>query len=168
MWSSHVGPLDQPVRPMPPEQLPTWKLHSEAARAGSHGIYKTRGASSLNADHWDPYDESQSTESRVRAARRKPRPHRSPAPSDGFDVSTGRTDPYAVLGISPMASLGEIERAYRLRVSAIHPDKFHSDPIGKEHAHEQLKQLNAAMKVFRDQRSRAQFDGSYASERESS
>lgn len=37
-------------------------------------------------------------------------------------------DPYAVLGLSPDASLGEITAAYRRLVRAYHPDTAHADP----------------------------------------
>jgi DnaJ-domain-containing protein 1 len=153
MWSSLVGSLDDPVRPIQAEDVPAWKLHAEAARAGDPGVYKTRHASSpRHGERWDPYAESQSTASRAKAARRKPRPHRSPPPPAPLNVQVGEADPYALLAVSRVASTEEIERAYRRQVSTFHPDKFHDDPAGRQHAHEKLKQLNAAMKVLRDRR----------------
>src|SRR5450759_688800 len=153
MWSSHVGSLDDPARPVESEEIPAWKLHAEAARDGDPGIYKTRPSAPFTGERWDPYAESQSTASRAKAARRKPRPHRPRPSTEPFDGWAREGDPYAVLGVSRVTSTQEIERAYRRHVSTIHPDKFHGDPIGRQQAHEKLKQLNAAMKVLRDRRS---------------
>jgi molecular chaperone DnaJ len=74
-------------------------------------------------------------------------------------MGAGVGDPFVLLGVSRVASTEEIERAYRRKVSSIHPDKFHGDPVGRQHAHEKLKQLNAAIKVLRDRRDRTSYDG---------
>lgn len=153
-WSSHVGSLEEPVRPANHAEIPVWQRHVEAARAADPGVYKSRHASPFAGEHWDPYAESQSRATRARAARRKPRPHRS-TPMEHVEFHTGDADAYSLLGVSRVASAEEIERAYRRRVSSIHPDKFHGDPIGQRDAAERLKQLNLAMKVVRDRLSRA-------------
>ena len=158
MWSWHVGSLEEPDRPTAPAEIPAWKLHAEAAHAGDPGMYKTKSSAPFRREHWDPYAESQSRANRAKAARRKPRPHRSPPFPEPHDSRTIHGDPYELLGVSRVASSEEIERAYRRQVSTIHPDKFHGDPVGRQHAHEQLKQLNAAMQVLRDRRSRAGYD----------
>jgi DnaJ domain len=158
MWSWHVGSLDEPGRLSPAEEIPAWKRHAAAAHAGDPGIYKTRSSTPFRGEHWDPYAESQSRANRAKAARRKPRPHRSPLPPEPADPRAAGRDPYELLGVSRVASSDEIERAYRRQVSTIHPDKFHGDPIGRQHAHEQLKQLNAAMQVLRDRRGRVEYD----------
>jgi hypothetical protein len=150
IWSMHVGALDEPAHPQDREEIPTWKRHAEAMQAGEPGMYKTRRSSPFRGEHWDPFAESQSTASRAKAARRKPRPHRSAPVVEPFEFRGGETDAYSLLGISRVASAQEVERAYRLRVSTIHPDKFHGDPVGQRDAVEQLKQLNLAMKVVRD------------------
>jgi hypothetical protein len=161
MWSAHVGSLDEPARPSAQEK-PAWQLHAEAAVAGNPGVYKSRSASPVQGEHWDPYAESQSRASRAKAARRKPRPHRSPLPPEPVEMGAGVEDPFVLLGVSRVASAEEIERAYRRKVSSIHPDKFHGDPVGRQHAHEELKQLNAAIKVLRDRRDRTPYDGGQA------
>jgi hypothetical protein len=158
VWSWHVGSLEEPERPAPSEEVPAWKLHAEAARAGDPGMYKTKPSAPFRGEHWDPYAESQSRASRAKAARRKPRPQRSPPLPEPLDSRAFDGDPYALLGVSRVASAEEIERAYRRQVSTIHPDKFHGDPIGRQHAHEQLKQLNAAMQILRGRHSRAGYD----------
>ncbi len=154
-WSSHVGSLDEPVRPTNQEEIPIWQQHVEAARVADPGVYKSRRTSPYTGDHWDPYAESQSRASRAKAARRKPRPHRSMHVAEHLEFYPGETDAYTLLGVSRVASAEEIERAYRRRVASIHPDKFHGDPIGQRDAAQRLKQLNLAMKVVRDRVSRA-------------
>ncbi len=156
IWSAHVGSVDESARSADYVEVPIWKQHLEAARAGDPGIYKTRRSTPKGVEHWDPYAESQSTASRAKAARRKPRPHRSPHPAEFSESHNGEIDAYSLLGVSRVASAEEIERAYRRRVSSIHPDKFHGDPIGQQDAAERLKQLNLAMKVVRDRLSRAE------------
>ena len=151
IWSMHVGSLDDPMQPENRVETPAWKRHAEAAQAGDPGVYKSRRASPFRGEHWDPFAESQSTASRAKAARRKPRPHRSAPVVEPLVFRGGGIDAYSLLGVSRVASTQEIERAYRLRVSSIHPDKFHGDPAGQRDAVEQLKQLNLAMKVVRDQ-----------------
>ena len=151
-WSAHVGSLEDPDLTTPAEEVPMWKRHIQATESPHPRVYKSRPASPFSGDHWDPFDESQSTASRARAARRKPRPHRVPTSVDPQWGIHGGDDPYEVLGVSRIASSEEIERAYRRRVSAIHPDKFHGDPERRQEANEMLKQLNAAMRRVRERR----------------
>lgn len=162
VWSWQVQTSGDPARSVPSEETPAWALHVAAARVGDRGIYKTRRSMPFTGEHWNPYAESQSTAARVKAARRKPRPYRSPPAVGPSDSPASVGDPYVLLGVSRVASTEEIERAYRRRVSTIHPDKFHRDPIGSQHAHEMLKQLNAAMQLVRDRRTRARYDGGHA------
>jgi hypothetical protein len=158
IWSMHVGSLDDQAQPHDRPETPTWKQHAQAVQGGDPGIYKTRRSSPFRGEHWDPFAESQSTASKARAARRKPRPHRSTPFVEPFEIRVGETDAYSLLGVSRVASGQEIERAYRLRVSSIHPDKFHGDPVGQRDAVEQLKQLNLAMQVVRDRLRRGERD----------
>ncbi len=58
------------------------------------------------------------------------------------------TDPYAVLGLAPTASLDEIKRAYFAQVRA-HPP---------EHDPEAFKQIRAAYEQLRDPQQRQQTD----------
>ena len=115
--------------------MPAWEQHARAAAAGDPGIYKARRASPFSGERWDPYAASQSTASRAKAARRKPRPQRTPAGHEPAEHWPPEGDPYALLGVSRVASAEEIERAYRRRVSMIHPDKFHGDALGRHDAH---------------------------------
>lgn len=155
MWSSLVGSLQEPVRPADSEETPTWKRHADAAGANNPGVYKTRPSSPFEGERWNPYAASQSTVNRAKAARRKPRPHRPSPPMEPYQERTnGANDAYDLLGVSRVASAEAVEQAYRRQVATFHPDKFHGDPVGKQHAHEKLKQLNAAVKVLRDARRR--------------
>src|SRR5450759_4682413 len=98
MWSSHVGSLDDPARPVESEEIPAWKLHAEAARAGDPGIYKTRPSSPFTGERWGADGVSQATARRAKARRRKARAPR-PRPTTGaFGRLGGEGDPYAVLG----------------------------------------------------------------------
>ncbi|KAJ8602789.1 hypothetical protein CTAYLR_002595 [Chrysophaeum taylorii] len=54
-------------------------------------------------------------------------------------VVAGATDPYAILGVSPRASLEEMKKAYRRKALQWHPDK--NDSIEAER---KFKELNAA------------------------
>jgi DnaJ-domain-containing protein 1 len=158
IWSTHVGSLDEPVGPTVAEETPMWKRHADAAEAGDPGVYKTRRTAPSKGERWDPYAASQSTASKAKSARRKPRPHRSTNFTETPVFHDREIDAYALLGISRVASTEEIERAYRRRVASIHPDKFHGDPLGQRDAVEKLKQLNLAMKVVRDRLSRGKHE----------
>lgn len=51
-------------------------------------------------------------------------------------------DLYRILGLQPGCGLDEFKRAYRRRVSVLHPDRRHNDP-GNTIASERLQQLTA-------------------------
>jgi curved DNA-binding protein CbpA len=70
----------------------------------------------------------------------------------------GRTDYYALLGVGPGASDAEIERAFRSRVIAVHPDRFVGNPAAQQEAAATLRQLNQAVAVLRDPLARARYD----------
>ncbi|HML77563.1 J domain-containing protein [Geobacter sulfurreducens] len=48
-------------------------------------------------------------------------------------------DCYGLLGLSPGASADEAKRAYRVAVSACHPDHFVNDPVRRRNAEERLR-----------------------------
>ena len=72
---------------------------------------------------------------------------------------------YTLLGIDYRASGEEIERAFRRLVVQMHPDKFFADPERHAEAIEQLKDLNAIMRVLRDPIQRAEYDALLLSDR---
>ena len=60
-------------------------------------------------------------------------------------------DPYAVLGVSSRASLGEAEDAYHRLLRREHPDLHHAaGPERVAHAERRTRELNAAISVIRD------------------
>ena len=62
-------------------------------------------------------------------------------------------DPYAVLGLEPSASPGEIKRAYRKLMSRHHPDKLGDVPQELKHrAEERAREINAAYEKIRTER----------------
>lgn len=63
-------------------------------------------------------------------------------------------DPYAILELTPPASVEQIRRQYRLLAHAWHPDKFHS-PEQRQQAEERLKAINAAYETLMDAQARA-------------
>ena len=74
---------------------------------------------------------------------------------------TERIDPsgyYAALGVSPLAEISVIKRAYRERAKALHPDA-NSGP----NALAEFRRINAAWEVLRDVSKRAQYDQGVAS-----
>ncbi|MEW6750814.1 MAG: DnaJ domain-containing protein [Candidatus Latescibacterota bacterium] len=69
-------------------------------------------------------------------------------------------DLYAILGVDPHASQGEVRAAYLARTRVIHPDRFdpqrHPEDWAK--ANEMLAELNDAYSVLRNPHSRGQYD----------
>ena len=62
-------------------------------------------------------------------------------------------DPYAVLGLEPSASAGEIKRAYRKLMSRHHPDKLGDVPEElKRRAEDRAREINAAYEKIRTER----------------
>ncbi len=66
-------------------------------------------------------------------------------------------DPYAILELTPPASVEQIRRQYRLLAHAWHPDKFHS-PEQRQQAEERLKAINAAYNALMDPQVRARLE----------
>ncbi|MEU2181965.1 J domain-containing protein, partial [Streptomyces thermolilacinus] len=73
-------------------------------------------------------------------------------------MATGR-DPYAVLGVAPTASAGEITSAYRGLVRALHPDSAPTrDGPERQAAAARFGEVVAAYEVLRDPQRRAAYD----------
>jgi curved DNA-binding protein len=68
-------------------------------------------------------------------------------------------DYYAMLGVTPDATLQEIKRAYRRLARLHHPD------LNKEARDDRIKRLNKAYEVLRDPHKRAEFDAQLAQAR---
>jgi curved DNA-binding protein CbpA len=68
-------------------------------------------------------------------------------------------DPYAVLGVTPVATPAEIHHAFRVKVRSLHPDTRHPRVDGAARD-EQLEQLIAAYQRLRDPERRALYDSS--------
>lgn len=68
--------------------------------------------------------------------------------------------PYEILGVPRDATPDQIRRAYLLKVKEIHPDNFDQvkDRARWEQANEQLKALNEAYSILKNQDTRAQHD----------
>ena len=66
-------------------------------------------------------------------------------------------NPYAVLGVSPIATPAEISRAFRAKLRALHPDTRHRDAAGAV-GDTQLQRLIAAYHLLRDPSNRGQHD----------
>ena len=56
---------------------------------------------------------------------------------------------YAILGISPGASLSIAKQAYRKLAKKWHPDRYINDPILKTKAEEKIKQINQAYAIVK-------------------
>src|SRR6185436_20279469 len=67
----------------------------------------------------------------------------------------GKLDYYTVLGVSPKASVEEIERAYRRLARQVHPDRNSGDA---ERAEARMKQLNQIRDTLTDPLLRAAYD----------
>lgn len=55
---------------------------------------------------------------------------------------------YAILGLPPGASSGQLRRRYRALVKTWHPDRFASDPVGQAAASERLAHINGAYRLL--------------------
>jgi len=66
------------------------------------------------------------------------------------------TDPYQVLGVSPIATQAEITHAYRRQLRDHHPDMRFRE--SNSAAGERLRQILAAYALLRDPRRRAAYD----------
>ncbi|HYJ56264.1 MAG TPA: DnaJ domain-containing protein [Mycobacterium sp.] len=66
-------------------------------------------------------------------------------------------NPYAVLGVTPIASAAEINQAFRAKLRALHPDTRTRDAAGTA-GDTALRQLIAAYHLLRDPVHRAQHD----------
>jgi curved DNA-binding protein CbpA len=66
-------------------------------------------------------------------------------------------DPYAVLGVTPVATPAEINHAFRVKVRDLHPDTRHPRAGGVA-GDSQLEQLIAAYHLLRDPERRARHD----------
>jgi len=73
-------------------------------------------------------------------------------------VPRQRFDPYAVLGLSPMATPDEILRAYRTQVRALHPDTITAPDSAVPAADDQLQRVLYAYALLRDPERRARYD----------
>ena len=71
-------------------------------------------------------------------------------------------NPYAVLGVTPIATAAEINHAFRAKLRALHPDTRQRDAAGAA-GDTQLQQLIAAYHLLRDPEHRAQHDRNAAS-----
>jgi hypothetical protein len=54
---------------------------------------------------------------------------------------------YAVLGLKPPASAGEVKRQYHKLARVWHPDRFVSDPSGEKEANIRMKEINEAFAI---------------------
>jgi curved DNA-binding protein CbpA len=51
---------------------------------------------------------------------------------------------YSVLGLTPAASMDEVQKAYKKLIIANHPDRFASDPVALKKATEMTQKINEA------------------------
>eukprot|EP01062_Namystynia_karyoxenos_P056444 TRINITY_DN47409_c0_g1_i1.p1 TRINITY_DN47409_c0_g1~~TRINITY_DN47409_c0_g1_i1.p1 ORF type:complete len:465 (+),score=116.94 TRINITY_DN47409_c0_g1_i1:84-1397(+) len=65
---------------------------------------------------------------------------------------------YRVLGVSPTATTGEIEEAYKALVKSSHPDRSHRHGSDAEQDTERCMEINRAWQVLRDPGSRRLYD----------
>jgi curved DNA-binding protein CbpA len=72
---------------------------------------------------------------------------------------TEHHDPYAVLGVAPVATPAEINHAFRVKVRDLHPDTRHA-LVGGAAGDNRLEQLIAAYHLLRDPERRALYDRS--------
>lgn len=71
-------------------------------------------------------------------------------------------DYYQILGINPDASQEEIKKAYRYKVSILHPDRLKGFPESTRHqAEEDFKKVNRAHQVLKDPQQRQQYDSEW-------
>jgi hypothetical protein len=111
--------------------------------------YRAKSRPPNHGSTWDPYAAEQSRASRARAARVR-------AASQPDQPS--HPDYYTLIGVDRGASEQEIEQQYRRRVARVHPDRFFDNPALREDAERELRQLNEAASVLRDQGRRSAYD----------
>jgi curved DNA-binding protein CbpA len=70
---------------------------------------------------------------------------------------TDDRNPYAVLGVTSVATLAEINHAFRAKLRALHPDTRGRDAVAAA-GDTQLQQLIAAYQLLRDPENRARYD----------
>ncbi len=76
----------------------------------------------------------------------------APAATQGARAAPAQ-DPYAVLGVSPVASEEDIDAAYHKQILENHPDRVNTmGPVIRAAASEQTKAINAARDAIRKQR----------------
>lgn len=74
-------------------------------------------------------------------------------------------DYYALLGVAWDATREDLERAYRRLVMHSHPDRFVHDLPARAVAEIKLRQLNAVMRVLRDDTLRSHYNECFRRER---
>ncbi len=67
-------------------------------------------------------------------------------------------DYYVILHIPPTASASEIKEAYRLLISALHPDKFQNNSKRANLANKIVTDINEAFDVLKDTQKRQEYD----------
>lgn len=86
------------------------------------------------------HDRSQSQQQQQQQQQQH-RPHSQSAPAIPSDVVAAAR----VLGIAPTATAGDVKRAYRTRIAAVHPDRMaQRTPAEQRRAEEEAKAVNAA------------------------
>lgn len=74
-------------------------------------------------------------------------------------MTVDRTDPYAVLGLTPKATQGQIRRAYLTLLRRHHPDtRVRGNPADNAASDRTLQQANAAYAILGDPARRADLD----------
>lgn len=59
-------------------------------------------------------------------------------------------NPYEILGVSEGAGEKECTSAFRKKVSELHPDKFRSDPEKLRQKEQELKKINEAYQILKN------------------
>ena len=81
-------------------------------------------------------------------------------------MTVDRTNPYAVLGLTPQATQEEIRRAYRTLMRQNHPDtRALRDAASSAASNTKLHQATAAYTTLSDPASRAEYDHGTTDER---
>lgn len=77
------------------------------------------------------------------------------APASAAPPPPPATDPYAVLGVNVSSSDGEIEQAYRRKMSDYHPDRVaNAAEEIRALAETRAREINAAYETIRQQRNK--------------